>query len=321
MVFSPNHNPTQKSSASPTDYNRQGWAMKTGDYENNRWFGDGIQQIKDAKTNAQASDALAIWLDRVKRDPILLAAAANQFLGKNITSDSLIKNGWSTNLAIQSAMEIEAAIGKSNVEVSNAPVDGYNTGVSNNTVVTSQNQGISGDRKAVQVTLPAQKKIWVMARCGNIALPGKPSLPPGKTDNPTPTPPTEPPVIVPPTPTTPPHHPLKPKSSNPEDYRKPGDDNTNGSGNGTMSPRPYVTSDPSTPAPVQTSRDGDGDSRVTDSPSSKPNSPSGVTAPGANNNSSGGDTPPRSVPAPAVPAPNNNGNGGDVNTGTPVNPF
>ncbi len=319
-----------------------GWAMQTGDYANNRWFGNGIDQIKSAETDAQASDALAVWLDRVKRDPILLAAAANSFLGKNITKDELVKDNWSTDLAIQSTMEIEMVIAKSKISNQSAPADGYNTGVNDGTVVTSKNPGVSGDRKAVQVTLPDDNKLWVMGRCGNITLPSKPSLPEGKTDNPTPpeqtkaplpTPTPQPVVIVvtpkpsptpTPKPTTSHHHSgggsrgLESKSSDPTDYQRPGTDNTNDSGTGTMSPRPVVTSAPSTPAPVQTTRPSS-NNRTNDSSNATPGSSSGATAPGASSGSSSDNAPaPRVVPPPAAP-PANGGN--NVNTGTPVNPF
>ncbi len=340
--------PNQKSQTQPqqtTTPTRQGWAMQSGDYTNNRWFGDGIKQIKDAETDAQASDALAIWLDKIKRDPILLAAAANQFLGKNITNDSLVNNGWSTDSAIQSAMEIEIAIGKSGIRVSDAPVNGYNTGINNNTVITSP--GVSGDRKAVEVTLPNQEKIWVLGRCGNLVLPGKPSLPPGKTDNPTtPTPAQteEAPIPVPtqtvtpmivtiittpepepvPTPTTTPASShrhggsrsyTQPKDLDVEDYKSPGDDGKNGSGTGARDPRPTVTTQPlSTPTPVQVSTP-EGDNNNKPGSSSK-----GTTAPEASKGgSSSGSSGKRSVPAPA--APSSNGNSGNVNSGNPANPF
>jgi len=341
-VFTPN----QKAST-PTTPSRQGWAMQAGNYNNNRWFGDGIKQIKDAKTDAQASDALAIWLDRVKRDPMLLAAATNQILGKNITKDALVSNGWSTSLAIQSATEIEVAIGRSKVSVANAPINGYNSGVYNGTVVASANEGISGDRKGVEVTLPNQKKFWVLGRCGNIALPEKPSLPQGKTDNPTPTT-TEQPIITPvitpvptpkptpiPTPTPTPYYRsyggssggggpyLQPKSNDPAvGYRTLGNDGTKGAGTDIQGPKPTVTSAPlMTPAPVQVSRSSGG-GRVSESSASAPGSTSGAAAPGASNrssaNSSGGSSaaPAASRPIAAPAAPPN------ASTGNPiVNPF
>lgn len=55
-----------------------------------------------------------------------------------------------------------------------APVNGYNSGVSNGTYGVSAYQGISGDRKAIKVTLANGTVVWIMVRCGNVVHPGPP---------------------------------------------------------------------------------------------------------------------------------------------------
>lgn len=84
---------------------------------------------------------------------------------------------------------------------------------------------------------------------------------------------------------------LTPKSSNPRDYKKPGDDNKKDSGSGSKPKVPKVTQPAeTTPPPVQTSQSGGGG--VTDSSTSKPGSESGTTAPEAKP----ADNKPREVP-------------------------
>ncbi|MFZ2991965.1 MAG: hypothetical protein WA087_03840, partial [Candidatus Saccharimonadales bacterium] len=92
---------------------------------------------------------------------------------------------------------------------------------------------------------------------------------------------------------------LTPKSSNPKDYKKPGDGNEKDSGKGTKPKATVNTPAETTPPKVETSKTGGGG--VIDTPTNKPGSETGVTAPDAK-------------PAPKVetPKPTNEG-------GTPVN--
>jgi hypothetical protein len=97
------------------------------------------------------------------------------------------------------------------VEEGVAPTNGYNSGIVNGTYGVDASQGVSGDRKAIQITLKDGTVIWIMVRCANPVYPGKPNLPTVPTDNP--------PPVVPPKPvciynsTLPPDSPLclKPK--------------------------------------------------------------------------------------------------------------
>ncbi len=72
---------------------------------------------------------------------------------------------------------------------------------------------------------------------------------------------------------------LKPKSSNPADYKQPGDGNERDSGTGTRPPSKVTTPAEATPPAVVTEKPGGGG--VIDTPTNPPASESGVTAPGA----------------------------------------
>lgn len=180
------NSPAVSSSPSSTP---QTWKMETGNYANNRWFGDGIQEIKDAKTEEDAKAASLAWLERVKTDPNLLTGTAKYFLNRDVDKASLVKDGWATDEAVQLVAELQLALAQAETSIGEAPKNGYNSGVYNGKVVAASNAGITGSRKAIKVTLKDGSVIYVMARCGNPVTPGKPSLPEGPTDeNPKPTP-------------------------------------------------------------------------------------------------------------------------------------
>ena len=191
-----------------------------------------------------------------------------------------------------------------------APANGYNSGVSDGTFGVSNEQGVSGDRKAILITLPDGSQVYLMVRCGNPVFPNNPGLPEVPTDNPpkptTPpstTPPTTPPSTTPPT--TPPceygtdEKGNCKKSPNSTDYRQPGDGGKGadvGTGTKPQAPAPTTPAE-STPAPVATQQTGGGG--VVDTPTKAPGSETGGSAPGAT------PAPPttRPVPAPEPSAP------------------
>lgn len=176
------------------------WLMVAGDYENNRWFSDGIAEIKSAKTKADAEKAAKVWLDKIKRDPNLLVAVLKYFLHEDVDKASLVdEKNYATDKAVQLVAELEIAIGMAEIEVAKAPSDGYNSGAQKIVeaedktsevveetvkVVRSEKKGITGDTKAVMITLEDGTVIWVLSRCGNIVTKEEPDLPPGKTDEP-----------------------------------------------------------------------------------------------------------------------------------------
>lgn len=68
------------------------------------------------------------------------------------------------------------------VEAGEAPPGGYNSGISNGVYGVDSLQGVTGDRKAIKITLANGTTFWIMVRCGNPVFPGKPKLPPVPTD-------------------------------------------------------------------------------------------------------------------------------------------
>lgn len=277
------------------------WKMSNSDYGNNRWFANGLTEIKNSKTDAEAASAAKDWLEKVKTDPNLLVGSAKYLLAKDVDKTTLVdKDGYATDKAVQLVAELELALGQAKVIVADAPSTGYNSGVENNTVVGSTTSGINGDRKAIRVTLPDGRIFWIMGRCGNIVTKGSPPVPPGKTD--------QPPIVTPPP--VPPT--LTPKSSNPNDYQRPGTDNTTDSGIGVKPKVPTVTTPAeSTPPVVQTQKESS--SGVVDTPTNKPGTETGVIAPKA--------TPTPVNPTPPAPETGVNPPNGGSNNTDPTNPF
>ncbi len=250
------------------------WVMEpmVADDSNNRWFADGIAEISNAKTPEQAKAAFIVWKDKTKSHHNLLVAAGrallptdeSKFDESTISSDGNCAN----NITIQLVSQIElAVIGQSkSINVVNAPTNGYNTGVENGIVVGSATPGISGDRRAIQITFRDGRKVWIMGRCGNIVTTKEVFKHHGKTDehehHNKPTPPK-----------------LTPKSGNINDYQRPGTDKTKDSGSDTKPKASVNTPADSTPPIVSTVKVGGGG--VVDTPTNKPVSETGVTAPAA----------------------------------------
>jgi|GEM_PF-2197595 len=166
------------------------WQMVEGTYENNRWFPEGIQEIGAAKTDKEAFDAAYIWLEKVKTDPNLLVGAVKVFLDQDLVKTDLVNaDGWATDKAVQLVSEIQLVFAQAKITPSQAPANGYNSGVNDGTVVVAENPGITGNTAAIQVETDDGKDTWILDRCGNTVTSGKPDVPTGKTDEtPTPTP-------------------------------------------------------------------------------------------------------------------------------------
>ncbi|MEI7539616.1 MAG: hypothetical protein WCJ36_02505 [Candidatus Saccharibacteria bacterium] len=113
---------------------------------------------------------------------------------------------------------------------------------------------------------------------------------------------------------------LTPKSSNINDYQRPGTDNTTDSGTGVKPKVPTVTTPAeSSPPVVETTKTGNGG--IIDTPTKTPGSETGTTAPGATPPTNG--TTPRVIPpveAGANPPTSGNSDSG-TNSGDPGNPF
>ncbi len=183
-----------------------------------------------------------------------------------------------------------------------APANGYNTQVSGGIFQVFSAPGVTGNRKAIKVTMSNGTVVWIMVRCANVVYS---SPPPG-----VPTTPSKPPTTPPTSGCTPPQVKnvlgacVTPKSSNPKDYRQPGDSGKGADvGTGTKPPVVAAPKAETTPPSVATSVTG-GNGTV-DTPTSTIGSQTGVTAPGA-------------APAPTTattPPPNQGGGGTGVVTG------
>jgi hypothetical protein len=171
-------------SASPEDC-KDSWPIVKSNNSSNRWFFEGIAAIKDATTNEEAMAAAQDWQAKVRQDPTLLAGAAKVFLLKEIDRATLAgSDGCVTKAAVDLDLELGMALAAAKVTPDDVPETAYNSGVADGSVIGDSAAGITGDRSAIQITLPDGRVIWIMARCGNVATQGSPPLPPGPTDNP-----------------------------------------------------------------------------------------------------------------------------------------
>lgn len=259
------NNDTKKSAVKGT------WKMQAADYgDQNRWFSDGVIEIKNATTKEEAEAAAQAWLEKVKLDPVLLASAGSQFLGKEVDESTLVDaDGWATTKAVKLVNELKIAIGMAKITPAEAPADGWNEGVQNGQVVIAAEPGITGDRKAIRIDFPNSEPVWIMARCGNPVLTGdSDNIPTGETDEGKKVKKDKDKEKE-----------LTPKSSNIKDYMRPGIDSTKDSGTGTKPPVNVTTSAESKPPKVVTKTTSPGG--ITETASKKPGSETGITAPGA----------------------------------------
>ena len=166
------------------------WEVVATDHGNHRWFANGVPEIGSAKTPEEARTAIGVWLDKVQQDPELLAGAASYFLDRDVDPATLHDGPCASAAAVKLVREIAIAIAVGQVQPSQAPTDGINSGVdANGIVVAARQAGITGNLKAVQVTLQNGQKVWVLERCGNAVVKKRPRIPKGPTDQ-TPPPPT-----------------------------------------------------------------------------------------------------------------------------------
>lgn len=192
------------------------WEMPGVDHgERNRWFGEGIVEIKRAQPGTeQARDALSAWLHGsegwtpdstdeekhpgIKHDAILFAAGYNLFVteqGENeLKPEELVDDeGCATERASQALAELEAVLAVSDVKVveevdPETAATGVNTGTDENGNVTrAETPGVHGDTKSLRVTTQDGCTIFILARCGQVVITKtcRPAnIPPGPTDQP-----------------------------------------------------------------------------------------------------------------------------------------
>lgn len=169
------------------------WLIVQVDHEQNnrhRFYDAGLREIYEADTDEEAREAAHTWLGLVRRDPEYFAGGAvSYFLHRQVDPATLVdaEGKCASALAEQLLAELETQFALSRITPSEAPENGYNSGVNDGNVVGASNPGISGDRTAVLIESPTGDKVWIMARCGNPVTEGTPPVPPGDTDEPPPT--------------------------------------------------------------------------------------------------------------------------------------
>lgn len=237
--------PTASAPSNPAECSVS-WTMATSDYENTRWFPEGISEIKNAKTPEEATQAANVWLERVRKDPNLLAGAIKYFFKQDVNKATLTDtNGCASETAVDLSIQLDLALANAKSIISDpAPTNGYNSGVNDSNVIGASAPGIGGDRTAIKVVLEDGTEIWIMARCGNIATIGPPPVPHGTTDNP--------PTSTP-TPTCPPGQQGSPCKDLPANDPYVNDNAPDGgganadTGSGTFVPEPEMTQPPVAP--------------------------------------------------------------------------
>lgn len=185
--------PKPSSTASATPNPKEcaaSWKMETSTYANNRWFSDGITEIKTAKTPEDAAKAAKVWTAGVRKDASLLAGAAKYFLKQDVDKATLTDSkGCASDKAVDLAIALDLKLANAqSIVPDQAPSNGYNSGVNGGNVIGDTTPGVGGNRTAIKIILEDGSTIWIMARCGNVVTNGPPPVPPGTTDNPPPPP-------------------------------------------------------------------------------------------------------------------------------------
>ncbi len=167
------------------------WKMTAVTPKNGKWVVNGVPEIQEAKTPAQAKIAAQVWVDKVKATPGTLAAAAAYMLGETVDPSTLSHNGCASDAAVKLVGVLRQTVAKSDITPDQAPANGYNSGTSNGVVLASSTAGVDGNRAAIKIVTQSGTTVWVMARCGNAVTQGPPPVPPS-------TPPTTPSTTTPP---------------------------------------------------------------------------------------------------------------------------
>lgn len=159
------------------------WPMTMVSNKSVKWVAKGLDSIKEAKTDADAEAASEDVIKHYSEDAYTLAGAYSYFFEKDVDASTLIENGCATHLAGQLVTELKFLFAQSIIKPGVAPSDGYNSSrnPSSGEVVGATKRGVTGNdtsRKAIQITLPNGKTIWVMARCANIVTTGPKTPPP-----------------------------------------------------------------------------------------------------------------------------------------------
>lgn len=309
--------PTQPAAATPSPEGTPTCDAKYVQVEVSNEGGKVNANFAQAYAEATASAASlneaqrTVILDESAKSALVLAANAHAFglYEEPNNWQPLVDGSCLSTEGMLLHAELKGALNAKGVkfEEADAPANGYNSGITDGVYGVAAEPGIRGDRKAIKVTLPDGSVVYIMVRCGNPVYDIPPDLPEVPTDDPPPPPPPPPPADVCPwNPALPKGHPdcLKPKSEDPDDYRRPGDDGKGpdvGDGKKPKAPNPGTPPEKE-PTPVETRKPGGGD--VEDTPTKPPGSETGVKAPGAD-----------PAPTPTTPPPPQESGGNGDNDG------
>lgn len=209
----PGASATAEATPSPTGVCEPQFTQVAANNDNNRVIGNFGERYAAATANANnLSDAQrALLLEESGKDATVLAAWAQAFglYGDPSKWPELVNNGCLSSEGIKLHNQFEGALTAEGVtfEEAQAPENGFNSGVFDGVYGTSETQGVTGDRKAIKVTLKDGSVVYLLVRCGNPVYPGKPDLPNVPTDNP--------PPDNPPPPVNPPEQPGKNPAEDP----------------------------------------------------------------------------------------------------------
>ena len=255
----------------------QTWVMEAAPFEtkDNKLYVEGLKVVQEAKlgksseNNEKALEALQMY--RNKKIYLLdiaqseLSPEAWAKVDQNAISDTDSCANEATNKLYQ---DVIFEVMHSDVSIENLPSPStwYNSGLSKGKIVVDGQKGITGNVKAIVVRHRDGRVTAYLARCGNPVHKDQKGHDKGDTDehhhHPTPPPP-----------------PPNSKSSNPNDYQRPGTDNTRDSGRGTKPRVSETRPADANPPVVPTAKVGGGG--VVDTPTNRPGSETGVTAPAA----------------------------------------
>lgn len=269
-----NDNPTETVSDTPACST---WMMEAAPFEtkDNKLYVEGLKVIQDAQlgksseNNEKALEALQMYrnkkiylLDIAKSE---LSPDAWAKVDPNAISDTGSCANEATNKLYQ---DVIFEVMHSDVSIENLPSPStwYNSGLEKGKIVVDGQKGITGNVKAIVVRHRDGRVTAYLARCGNPVHKDQKGHEKGDTDE-------HHHHLTPPPP--PPNH----KSSNPNDYQRPGTDNTTDSGHGTKPKVSETHPADANPPIVSTAKVGGGG--VVDTPTKKPGSETGVTAPAA----------------------------------------
>ena len=165
----------------------QSWEIKQLTTSDHRFVSEGLASIRDAQTPADAREAIQQeWLGIVAGDPETLSGVSKVILNADVNPADLVdaSGACASDKAETLRAQLDTTLSLSDLTPDQAPEVGTNSGIDQNgSVVFAGHNGISGNRKAIKVSMPDGRTIWIMERCGNMVTEKPmPGLPTGPTD-------------------------------------------------------------------------------------------------------------------------------------------